>query len=84
MLESKIQSNYIKKLEADGYYVVKLMSTNKNGIPDLLAIKDGVASFYEIKQAGKKPAPLQAFRMKELRIFGCKTYVWDSVSLLEL
>ena len=40
-LESKIQARIIKRLEAQGYYVVKLILTNKNGIPDLLVLKDG-------------------------------------------
>ena len=39
MTEQQIQSNRIKELEAEGYYVLKLMKTNKNGIPDILALK---------------------------------------------
>ena len=39
-LESKIQARIIKRLEAQGYYVVKLILTNKNGIPDLLVLKE--------------------------------------------
>ena len=38
MTEQQIQSKRIKQLEDDGYYVVKLIKTNKNGIPDLIAI----------------------------------------------
>jgi hypothetical protein len=38
MTEQQIQSNRIKELEAEGYYVLKLMKTNKNGIPDILAL----------------------------------------------
>ena len=38
MTEQQVQSKKIKELEADGYYVLKLIKTNKNGIPDLLAL----------------------------------------------
>lgn len=70
MVESEIQRRVIKRLEAQGYYVVKLVLTNKNGIPDLLLLKDGKASFVEVKRPGKKPRPLQEYRMGELREAG--------------
>ena len=38
MTEQQIQYKRIKELEAEGYYVIKLVKTNKNGIPDLIAI----------------------------------------------
>ena len=38
MTEQQIQAKRIKELEAEGYYVIKLVKTNKNGIPDLIAI----------------------------------------------
>lgn len=69
-LESKIQARIIKQLESEGCYVVKLILTNKNGIPDLLVLKDGKASFVEVKRPGEKPRPLQEYRMKELRELG--------------
>ena len=43
MTEQQIQSKKIKELEGQGYYVIKLMKTNKNGIPDLLSFKIGRA-----------------------------------------
>ena len=33
MREQAIQSKLIKRLESEGYYVIKLIKTNKNGIP---------------------------------------------------
>ena len=38
MTEQQIQNKRIKQLELKGYYVLKLTKTNKNGIPDLIAI----------------------------------------------
>ena len=75
-LESKIQSRIIKRLEAQGYYVVKLILTNKNGIPDLLVLKDGRTFFVEVKRPGEKPRPLQEYRMNELRELGFNCEVW--------
>lgn len=37
--EGKIQAKLIKQLETDGWYVIKLMRNNKNGIPDLLCMR---------------------------------------------
>lgn len=75
-LESKIQARIIKRLEAEGYCVVKLILTNKNGIPDLLVLKDGKAFFVEVKRPGEKPRPLQEYRMRELTELGFKCEVW--------
>ena len=50
MTEAQIQSKKIKELEAQGYYVIKLIKTNKNGIPDLIAIpKNSDVLFIEVK-----------------------------------
>ena len=75
-LESKIQARIIKRLEAQGYYVVKLILTNKNGIPDLLILKNGKAFFVEVKRPGEKPRPLQEYRMNALRELGFICEVW--------
>lgn len=72
MLESKIQAKLIKKYEAQGYYVVKLIQTNKNGIPDLLLIKNGIATFVEVKSETQRLTELQKYRADELRRFGCE------------
>lgn len=77
MTEQQIQSKRIKDLEAQGYYVIKLIRTNKNGIPDLLAIPpDSNVLFIEVKRPGKKPSKLQEYRMKELNNHGIKTEVY--------
>ena len=55
MTEQQIQSKLIKKLETEGYYVIKLSVTNKPGIPDLLAIpKDSNVEFIERCSSTKK------------------------------
>ena len=50
MTEQQLQTKKIKELEEAGYYVIKLLKTNKNGIPDLLALHSSYGiEFYEIK-----------------------------------
>jgi hypothetical protein len=77
MTEQQIQSKRIKQLEAEGYYVIKLIKTNKNGIPDLIAIPphSGVL-FSEVKRPDGKVSELQKYRLKELEEHGCKTEVF--------
>lgn len=77
MTEQKIQKKRIDQLEAEGYYVIKLMKTNRNGIPDVLAIPPGSSViFSEIKTPKGKLSPIQEYRLKELESYGFKTEVY--------
>ena len=68
MTEQQIQKKRIEQLEAQGYYVIKLIKTNKNGIPDLVAIPPGAnVLFSEIKKQKGKVSSLQQYRIKELK-----------------
>lgn len=76
MTEQQIQTKKIKELEQQGYYVIKLIRTNKNGIPDLLAIpKDSDVLFVEVKAANGRVSKLQEFRIKELSKHGIKSEI---------
>jgi hypothetical protein len=67
MTEQQIQSKKIKELESQGYYVIKLIKTNKNGIPDLLVLpKNSDAFFIEVKKEGGVLSKLQEYRINEL------------------
>jgi Holliday junction resolvase-like predicted endonuclease len=77
MKEQQIQSKRIKELEAEGYYVIKLINTNKNGIPDLIAIPpNSDVLFVEVKKSDGKVSKLQEFRHKELEKHGIKVEVF--------
>jgi len=77
MTEQRIQGKRIKELEAEGYYVIKLIKTNKNGIPDLIAVHPkGKIIFSEIKKEGGKLSELQKYRLKELEKHGFRTEVY--------
>ena len=78
MKEQQIQSKRIKQLEAQGYYVIKLIKTKKNGIPDLIAIPKGAdVLFSEIKTTKGKLSTLQEYRLEELKSYGFKTEVYN-------
>ncbi len=69
-LESQIQKRIIDRYKKQGYIVVKLSLTNLNGFPDLMLLKNGKATFVEVKRPGQKPRPLQEYRLQELRDAG--------------
>ena len=74
MTEQQIQKKRIDQLEAEGYYVIKLIKTNKNGIPDIVAIPPGApVIFSEIKTPKGRTSKIQDYRMKELNKYGFKT-----------
>lgn len=76
MTEQRIQAKLIKEYEAKGYYVIKLKLTNKNGIPDLLAIPpNSDVEFIEVKKSNGKVSKLQEYRIEELEKHGVKVSV---------
>jgi Holliday junction resolvase len=81
MTEQQIQAKRIRQLESEGYYVLKLIKTNKNGIPDLIAIPPNApVIFSEIK----KPktgivSEIQKYRIKELESYGFKTEIYNGI-----
>ena len=77
MKEQQIQAKKIKELEALGYYVIKLINTNKNGIPDLIAIPpNSDVLFVEVKRPDGKVTKLQDYRHKELTEKGIKVEIF--------
>ena len=80
MKESQIQSKKIKELETQGYYVIKLVKTNRNGIPDIIAIPpNSDVEFYEVKGPTGKLSKLQEYRIKELTEHGVKAEVFKPI-----
>ena len=81
MTEQQIQSKRIKQLEQAGYYVIKLIKTNKNGIPDIVAIPPrSRVLFSEVKTPTGRLSKLQEFRLKELQQHGVRTEVYNGVT----
>ena len=71
MTEQQYQSKIIKAFEEKGWYVIKLIKTNKNGIPDLLCLKANEKPlFIEVKNDKGKLSELQKYRLDELNKLG--------------
>lgn len=52
--EQQIQKELIDKLEADGWYVVKVIAASKNGVPDIIACNPiGKFVAFECKRPNK-------------------------------
>ena len=78
-MSSKHQIKIIKEYEAKGYFVIDLIKTNKNGIADLLCLKEGETPlFIECKEANDTIKPLQLYRQKELINRGFKSIILKS------
>ncbi len=78
-MASQHQTKLIKEYKNKGYYVINLIKTNKNGIPDLLCLKDGERPlFIESKEKNDTLKPLQEFRIRELKSLGFDAFVSKS------
>ena len=78
ILESKRQAKIIAKLTQEGWLCVKLITTSINGIPDVLALKNGEAMFIEVKQPDGKLSELQKIRIEQLKEKGFNVKVWTA------
>jgi Holliday junction resolvase len=58
--------------------VVKLIKTNKNGIPDLLATRKNECMFIEVKTEKGILSPLQSTRIEEIRSTGTEVKIWTA------
>ena len=56
--------------------MLKIIKANKNGYPDLIAIKNNIITFVEVKRPTGKLSELQKVRIKELRDLGINVKVW--------
>lgn len=75
-MASKWQTKVINEYKKKGYYVINLIKTNKNGIPDLLCLKEGQKPlFIECKEKNDTLKPLQKYRIEELNKLGFKAIV---------
>lgn len=79
MTEAQIQAAIIKYLTAEGWQAIKLIQTNTNGIPDIMALRMGVAMFIEVKRPGGKVADLQTYRIRQLKQNGFIAFIARSV-----
>ena len=84
MKEQQYQKKIIDKFEKNGYYVINLIKTNKNGISDLLVLKENEPPiFIEVKTEKGVLSELQKFRLTEQNERGFKAYYTKGLDLIE-
>jgi len=83
MLESPVQTKIMLDLRKRGWFVRKIIQTNKPGDPDLYAYKQGRTIWIECKRPGKTARPLQEFRGDEIIQSGMEWYQADSYEKYE-
>ncbi len=66
----QLREKYIK----EGYLVLNLVKLSDAGYPDMLILKDGEATFIEIKEGRDTLKPLQKYRIDQLRKKGFKAF----------
>ena len=77
LTEQAIQKKIITQLEKQGYFVLKLIKCNKNGYPDLIAVKENETIFIEVKRPDGVLSELQKVRIKELRSRNINVKIWQ-------
>lgn len=76
MSEAKFQAKVKLALEERGWYVMKTISCNRPGWPDLMALKRGYPPlFIEVKGRKTPVSKLQLYRHQELRNMGFKVRI---------
>ncbi len=82
--ESTVQSSIQKWLKDNGWFTVKIIMASKNGVPDVMAIKDGRTVFIEVKrEKGGVLSPIQEYRIKEMREYGAEVIIANSLDIVK-
>lgn len=80
MREQQLQSKIIKELEKQGAWVVKVISANKRGTPDLIACLNGKFYAIEVKAPGKLStvSEIQKYQLKKITEAGGVAIISDN------
>lgn len=80
MTEQQIQKKITSYLEQEGYYVVKVISASKAGVPDVLACIEGRFVAIEVKKPETKSnvSKLQEYNLERVtEAGGVSTVAWE-------
>lgn len=80
--EARISRRIIQHIMARGGFAYKVHGgpTQMAGIPDISAVYRGVSLWFETKQPGEEPEPIQALRHRQLRAAGAVVTVPHSLA----
>lgn len=76
--ENLIENYFKNQCELHNILTFKFISPSQRGVPDQIALYDGVTYYVELKAPGKTQSAQQRLVMKKIRNAGCKYYLIDS------
>ena len=80
MLEAQIQKRILDYLKTvPNCWVVKVMTANKNGVPDILVCLHGRFFAFEVKTQTGRTAPIQDYQLAQIQAAGGTAAVVRSV-----
>lgn len=80
MKESVIQKKILDTIRVKGGYAIKVISANRNGVPDILACYKGRFFGIEVKGPRGKASAIQLTNLTEIVAAGGKAFIAQSVS----
>ncbi len=84
MKEQDYQTKIAKDLTSKGWFVLNLIKTNKDGIPDLQATKAGETTMYiECKTPNGVISSKQEYRLNQLSRLGFSVFVSRGYRIIE-
>lgn len=82
MREETIEKHLINLCNANDIYIMKVVPTVTNGLPDRLLLYKGFAVFIELKQPGERPRVKQWHEIKTLNKYATAMYL-DTIELVD-
>ena len=79
MTESDIVRSIRTYLHKEGYFTINMMAVTPSGTPDMLAVKDGIHTYFEVKTDTGRLSPIQIAIHKKLIKHGCVVHTVRSV-----
>jgi hypothetical protein len=84
MRETAVEKRLKTKIERMGGQAWKWVSPGTRGVPDrIIFLPGGRTVFIELKAPGKKPDPIQEYRIRQLRDLGQRVEVLDSLEAVD-
>lgn len=76
--ENIIETYFKDQCKLHNILTFKFISPSQRGVPDQIALYDGVTYYVELKAPGKTQSTQQKLVMKKIKNVGCKYYLIDS------
>lgn len=80
-LEKEIEGPAKEYAKKRGWWLMKIMMSDRNGVPDDLFIRKGRVIFIEFKAPGEEPTRQQRKRHKEIRDQDIPVFVVDDLEV---